>query len=105
MYHAGKRQPNRNLSPDKIIGAFCGVVVKNKEVDKYVNDFFYAALESWYYTKLWGLANGNVGWANEPLQYVQAITILESEQKAIEAEQHEKMMEESKKKSAGKKTR
>ncbi len=64
-----------------------------------MNELFWSALERWYYTKLWGLAHGN-GWADEPLQYIQAITVIESEQKSIEAEEHEKAMEDMKNKSS-----
>jgi hypothetical protein len=46
-------------------------------------------LEKWYYTKLWGLANG-AGWGNEPKDYIEVITLIESEKNSIEAEEMEK---------------
>jgi hypothetical protein len=85
-----------NVSPDKYVYAACGVPIKNKEIPEYVNDTFYSALEHWYKTKLWGLANGGIGWANEPIGYIDAITLLEAEKNAIENEEMEKRMTESK---------
>jgi hypothetical protein len=61
------------------------------EVENYVNDTFYYALQYWQLTKMWGMANGSTGWANEPIEYIDAITALESEQNAIEAEEMEKI--------------
>lgn len=57
------------------------------QVKDYVNEDFYSALQAWQLTKMWGLANGNVGWANEPIEYIDSISILESEQNAMEAEE------------------
>jgi hypothetical protein len=47
-------------------------------------------MEKWQLTKMWGLANGAVGWANEPSIYIEAISILESENNKIESEEMEK---------------
>jgi len=38
-------------------------------------------------TKMWGLANGNIGWANEPSDYIEAITIIESVSNQIQQEE------------------
>jgi hypothetical protein len=62
-----------------------------------MDETFWSALEKWYYTKTWGLANGNVGWANEPMQYIEAITLLESEKNAVEVEEMEARQEKMKK--------
>lgn len=52
-----------------------------------MDETFWSALEKWYMTKTWGLANGNIGWANEPMEYIEAITLLESEKNAVEVEE------------------
>lgn len=46
-------------------------------------------MEAWQLTKVWGLANGNIGWANEPRSYIEAITILESESNKVQIEEME----------------
>jgi hypothetical protein len=57
-------------------------------------------------TKMWGLANGTeVGWANEPMDYINAITVLETISNEVEREETEARMEESKQKAALAKTR
>lgn len=67
------------------------VIVRRDEVASYVNNkVFLQALEYWHYTKLWGMPNGN-GWANEPLDVLQAITAIELESRAIEADALEKV--------------
>lgn len=91
----GKRDINPKLALDKIVTAACGIPIKNRDIPKYVNEVFWSALERWYYTKLWGLANGN-GWANEPVDYIEAITTIESEKNAIEIEEMEQRAEERK---------
>lgn len=55
-----------------------------------MTDEFYSALRYWQYTKLWGLAHGGEGWANEPIPYIDAITALESESNSIENEEMDK---------------
>lgn len=54
------------------------------------------ALQYWQYTKLWGMANGQIGWAHEPIDYIEAITALEAEQNAMEQEQMDKHSNKSK---------
>ena len=56
---------------------------------------FFTALRAWHYTKCWGLANGDAGWANEDADYIDAITVLENEQNAIENEEMDKATEKS----------
>lgn len=68
-------------------------------MDKYCDDTFFSALEKWYYTKTWGMANGGVGWGNEPLGYMEAITILENEKNTMEHEEIEKRAKEMESKS------
>jgi hypothetical protein len=46
-------------------------------------------MEKWQLTKMWGLANGSVGWANEPSTYIEVISILESESNKIDSEEME----------------
>lgn len=71
------------------------IVVRRDEVKKYVNDpEFLVALNYWHYTKLWGLPNGQ-GWANEPLDVLEAITAIELETKTIEALEMEKVKHDS----------
>jgi hypothetical protein len=55
-----------------------------------MDETFFSALDKWYHTKLWGLANGSVGWANEPADYMDAITLIENEKNTIEVEEMEK---------------
>jgi hypothetical protein len=74
----------------RVIGAFCGVVVYADTVENYVNETFYYALQAWQLTKMWGMGNGSLGWGNEPIDYIDAITALESEQNALENEEMEK---------------
>jgi hypothetical protein len=77
--------------------AACGVPIKNSEVDEYIQDEqFLSALEAWIMTRKYGLANGSVGWANEPSEYIDAVFTLESEQSTIEAEEMDKKTKASK---------
>jgi hypothetical protein len=63
------------------------VAVRRDEVSQYVEDpAFLRYYEIYHYTKLWGLPNGK-GWANEPMDVLVAISALEMEAKAIEAEE------------------
>lgn len=55
-----------------------------------MNEEFYTALRAWHLTKTWGLANGNVGWANEDADYIEAISAIENEQNAMENEEMDK---------------
>ena len=88
---SGRRSSNPNLKPDKFVTAEYGVRIKNKDIPYYVDEYFYSALNAWQMTKLWGLAHGErLGWAEEPLEYIDAITILESENNKWEAEEREK---------------
>ena len=65
------------------------VIVTRDEVKKYVdNPEFLDALSLYNYTKLWGMPNGN-GWANEPIDLLDAITALELEARALEREEIE----------------
>jgi len=64
------------------------VIVRRDEVKSYVNNpEFLQVLNYWHYTKLWGLPRG---WDEMPMDVLQAITALELESKAIEAEAMEK---------------
>ena len=65
------------------------VSIRRDEVKKIVEDpYFLNILSHYNMTKLWGMPNGN-GWANEPCDLLEAITALEMEAKAIEAEMYE----------------
>ena len=66
-----------------------GKPIRDGDIASYFTEFFYSALEKWQLTKLWGLANGSVGWANEPIIYIETISILESENNKIESEEME----------------
>jgi hypothetical protein len=68
-------------------------VVRAGDLQKYCDETFYSAMEVWGMTKAWKLANGAIGWANEPMEYIQAITILESESNAIQQEEMEARQE------------
>ncbi len=63
-----------------------GEVIKKGDIAKYMTEEFYEAIYLWSMTKKWGLANGNVGWANEPRDYVEIISIIEDIHNAVENE-------------------
>ncbi len=65
-----------------------GVKVKNKEIADYCDDYFFSALHAWYMTKTWGMAFKG-GWAEQPLEYMEAITTIESVHNEIESEESE----------------
>ena len=65
------------------------VAVRRDEVAGRVTDpTFQDALSIYQLTKLWGSPNGS-GWANEPIEVLEAITALELEAKALEHEELE----------------
>lgn len=76
-----------------------GIYLKKSELKQYLTDEFVSALDAWSKTSLYGLANGNVGWANEPSNYIQAIYALEMEKNAMESEEMEQRRREMEKKS------
>lgn len=87
----------------KVLGVYCETTVYVNEVEKYCDERFFSALQAWYNTKKWGLANGN-GWANESIEYIEAINVLEMENDAMEQEEMDKKKNEGKKDGKGKKT-
>lgn len=94
LYRAGKltnAKAHGKGREHRLVGAFCGVPVYADTIEDYVNDEFYFAFQYWQYTKMWGMANGNIGWGNEPLEYIDAITALETEQNTIEHEEMDKV--------------
>jgi hypothetical protein len=82
---------------------YCETTVYVNEIEKYCNEYFFSALQAWYNTKKWGLANGN-GWANEPMGYLEAINVLEVENDKMEQEEMDKKSKASKADGKGKKT-
>lgn len=64
------------------------MIIKAGDVAKYCDEYFFSCLERWALTKMWGLAHGQ-GWANEPVEYINAISVLENEQNMMEGEQIE----------------
>jgi len=82
---------------EKLVYACLGEPIMNKQVSEYVNDTFFSAMELWYNTKKWGLPNGNIGWANEPKDYMDAVNAIEMEMNLVESEEMEKKVAESKK--------
>ena len=74
-----------------------GVPIKVKDIPFYMDEFFWSALHAWSMTKEHGLANGNAGWANEPTEYIDAISAINSAHNEVEREEMEKRMEEAKK--------
>lgn len=61
---------------------------------------FQEALSIYSYTKLWGMPNAN-GWANEPIEVLEAITAIELEARAIEHEELENARNGGKKQQSG----
>lgn len=88
MYKAEKHniRPDRWIRPDKLVYAACGVAIRAKDVETYCDETFFSALEKWFLTKLWGLARAG-GWADQPIDYIEAITAIESENNRIENEE------------------
>jgi hypothetical protein len=76
-----------------------GDAIREKDISTYVNEFFYSAMERWALTKMWGLAHGK-GWADEPIEYINAISVLENEKNKMENEEMEKRQKEQELKSA-----
>jgi hypothetical protein len=76
-------------------------VVTFGDIEKYCDEYFFSCVERWALTKMWGNAHGARGWADEPMEYVNVISIIENEQNAIEREDMEKKMAESKAKTGG----
>ena len=81
--------------------AYYGDVITWNDIDSYFDDTFYSAMEVWQLTKTWGMANGSLGWGNEPRDYIEAITTLESESIKVENENMKKSMEKSNPSSKG----
>lgn len=100
LLHAGKHKDTYRAEKGWRPTLLCTVngeevVVTRDEVKGYVeNPEFLQALDLWHKTKLWGMPNGS-GWANEPQEVLDAITALELESKAIEAEEIERAKNES----------
>jgi hypothetical protein len=65
-----------------------GTIARDRDIPTYVNEYFYSCMEKWALTKMWGLAH-NKGWADEPVEYINAISVLENEHNKIEAEEME----------------
>lgn len=75
--------------------------MRRDEVLGMVTDpIFQEALSIYQLTKLWGSPNGN-GWANEPIEVLDAITALELEAKALEHEELEDARNGGKKQQSG----
>lgn len=71
----------------KKVGIYAGTLVWDDEVDYYLNDTFYSALEAWWFTKKFkGPPNGQ-GWYNENVLFKEAYATLESESDAIQKEE------------------
>lgn len=64
-------------------------MLRKSEIKQYLTEEFASALDAWNKTTLYGLANGNIGWANEPSNYIDAIFALESEKNRMDAEEAE----------------
>ena len=82
---------------------YCETTVYVDEIQKYCDEYFFSALQAWYNTKKWGLANG-CGWANEPIEYIEAINVLETENDQMEQEEVDKKTKNRNKDGKGKKT-
>ncbi len=74
-----------------------GTIVRNRDIPFYCSpermELVSEAITLWHRTKKWGLANGAIGWANEPKGYIEAISIIESENDNLEREQMKKQRE------------
>jgi hypothetical protein len=70
-------------------------VVLAGEISAYCTNEFFEVLGLYQLTKIMGNPNGAVGWANEPLAFVEAFLALESEDNAIQREEMDKRERES----------
>lgn len=91
MGRAGRNRP---------IVAVDDTIVYDRDIPKYVDEYFYSCMERWALTKMWGLANSG-GWAEQPVEYINAISTLENEYNRIESEEIEKKSSSAKSSSAG----
>jgi hypothetical protein len=82
-------------TPDKLVGVWYKTSVYAKDIDLYLDDFFYSALHAWYITKTWEKFAFIGGWAENPMDYIDSITALESVYNEFEQEQMEKQRKES----------
>lgn len=64
------------------------IAVARKDIPKYVNEEFWQYYEIYRMSELFGLPNGK-GWAEEPLDVVEAIAAIKTEFKTIESERME----------------
>jgi len=74
---------------NKVALAKYNKVVYNREIQDYCNEFFFSAMQAWYYTKTWGMAFSG-GWAEQPCEYLEAITAIEGAYNEVENEEMEK---------------
>jgi len=66
-----------------------GEVIRAGDIPKYCTDEFYQFLMYYQLTKLLGCPNGR-GWANEPVEFIEAFLALEGEENKIQKEEMEK---------------
>ena len=74
---------------NKVALAKYNTVVYNREIKDYCDDFFFSAMHAWYMTKTWGMAFSG-GWAEQPYEYLEAITAIEGAHNEVENEEMEK---------------
>lgn len=77
----------KNPKPKPLV-AVDDVIVCDQDIPKYMTEYFYSCMERWALTKMWGTAH-NRGWADEPLEYIQAISTLENEYNKVQNEEME----------------
>jgi hypothetical protein len=68
-----------------------------KDIETYIDDDFYTMLHAWYMTKTWDKFAFSGGWAEQPIDYIEGITAIESVYNEMESEDMEKRMADSKK--------
>jgi hypothetical protein len=90
LYKEGKHtfRPSKGREHVPQLG-YQGVVVRADEIADYCNEYFWSAVHAWSMTKTWGMAFSG-GWAEQPVEYLDAITAIEYAQNEWESEQMEK---------------
>jgi hypothetical protein len=86
------------MRKDHLIEGLYDVIIRFGDIDKYLTENFYAILHAWYMTKTWDKFAFSGGWAEQPIDYIEGITAIESVYNEMEAEEMDKRMQESKSK-------
>jgi len=65
-------------------------VIRYRDIASYCDAEFFELLACWQTSKALGSPNGGVGWMNEPVEFIEAFLLLESESNKYEMEEMQK---------------